>query len=773
MKDIKEKTTETQRTQRTQRNTEMITQTHIYQFTQRLISVNLRALCVSVVSSYRILALCLLTAVFCAPAFGEAVRWTGKGETDKASDGKNWRSGKAPGRGDYVIFGKLSSKNCEWDLAVTLYYFAMRKEYKGNIRIEARALLVTKNVNIEGGMLDLQTASMTVGRRIYVGSRGTFDLSNGTLTVGPTGILVDAGGTFLSTGESKARIMSAKRNKYYRFIVGRGNIALSNPAGTEVSGSQGMTLYSRAKVIQADFVNVKRLKPGKAAVKVFRAKGQELELKGWTFDETVEKKAGTRYAKFAKAEPAPALEARTPEDVIEEPTESEPALPGYDKTAPHDATKELIKSEPAAPPLEAPAAAEPEETPFAGLEEYEAARARANFQPYLAVQFNGGQYFFQAEQGNLSGNLNVLASMVIKHEKLGPKWAIVPVVSSQYQGTKQVTDLVGGGTLFQERMAHSLAVRGVCQLSPEWKLKPGLGYKWELLKETRDESWGNGLFDYRRPGFSLEGEYTYKYPFTFTIGYDFYHIGFVNFTSLESIIKDSQGDSMARELAGSSVLDSNNHALVFGGTLQGPWRSYAEGNLVTTLRLFPDQHVVAETGDFKNSTRNDLSNQLSLALRIPREISQSWKVVGGFRLAAGYNTSNQNSYDAQRLKFLKDYYDSTSIRAGVDLNLYHKLPAGRSGGKEERPLEFGFSATLGRANYNGRLAQTSSGLYLGRRIYQNEAVLSIGLSYPIAPHFRWTSQFGYGRQTSNQDFERLYRYNFTTTNYRIGFNYEY
>ncbi|MCX5784336.1 MAG: hypothetical protein NTX59_01465 [Elusimicrobia bacterium] len=718
----------------------------------------------------RILTLCLLTAVYCAPAFGATVRWTGEGKNNKASNSMNWSAGRAPGENDYVLFGILSSKNCSWDLNIKISSFAMTTNYKGKVRLQTSRLEVAGNMNIEGGNFDLQAGFLTVGRRIYVGFGGALELSNGTLSVGPTGVLVDNGGTFLSTGYSPARITSAKPDEYYKFIVGRGYITLSNPTGTEVEGSRGMTIYSLAEVKQADFVKVKRIEPGASALRIFRANGNKIEPKGWTFDATVENKIGTPDAKLEKSElAAMAVETRTPEYISPlavVSTITQP-VPLAEAPAAEVATPAILPTITQPVPLtEAPAAVEPEETPFAGLDEYETASARANFQPYLAVQLNGGQYFFQREQGNLSGNLNVLASMVIKHEKLGPNWTIVPVVSSQYQGTKQVADLVGGGTLFQERMSHSLAVRGIYQLSPKWKLKPGLGYKWEFLKETRDESWGHGLFDYRRPSFSLEGEYAYNDPFSFTIGYDFYHIGFVNFTSLESIIKDSQGNSMARELSGRSVLDSDNHSLVFGGTLQGPWRSYAEGNLVTTLRLFPDQHVVTQTGDFNNSTRKDLSNQFSLAWRIPREISASWKAVGGVRLAAGFNTSSQNSYDAQRFKFLKDYYDSTSISAGVDLSLYRKL-------REERSLELSLSATLGRVGYSGRQAQDASGLYLNDKIYQNEAILSIGLSYPIAPHFMWTSQFGYGRQTSNQNFEKLYRYNFTTTNYRVGFGYEY
>lgn len=692
-------------------------------------------------------ALCLLAAC-CAPADAATLTWIGKGRTGNASDPANWSSGRTPGSRDRVVFSQRSSRDCYWDLASPVAAFAIYDGYHGDVRVAA-PLNVSGSMVVEGGMLHMREGAVTVGRRLYVGRKGLFELANGSLKVGRQGIVVDKGGTFLSRGTAKASIGPTRPGDYYLFAVKRGSLALSNPAGTEVGGSSGLTITKGAKVKQADFVEIKDLKPGSAALTLPGAAGRAIEPRSWIFDGTVK----NRLATPDKRRGALALAS------METPRPA-PALP---------AARAPAVSTAAAPAERAP---EPQEAPFAGLEEYEAARSRAKVQPYLSVRFSGGQHFFAGKDGDLAGNLNVLASMAIKHEKLGRNLTLVPVIASQYQGTKQVTDLVGGGTLFQERMSHSLAVRSVYQLSPEWKLKPSLGYKWEFLKETRDEAWGEGLFDYQRPGFALEGEYTYRDPFTLTLGYDFYNIRFVNFTSLESIIKDSQGNSMARELAGKAVLDSYNHALTFGATAEAPWRTYAEGGLVNTLRLFPDQHVVGGTGDYRNSTRRDFSSQLLLAWRAPRDLGAGWKGVGGLRGSAGFNISNQNSYDAQRVKFLDNYYDSYSLRAGLDLSFSRAL-APRRGEKQSRPLELSLSATMGRLNYKGRSAQAASGLYLGDKIYQNETVLNIGLSYPVAPHFVWTSQFGCGRQTSNQSFEKLYRYNFSTTNYRIGFGYEY
>lgn len=682
------------------------------------------------------IALALLAAFCCGQARALTLAWTGAGDTGSASDPKNWTAGRVPGEGDHVLFGMMSSRDCSWDLDTAVAAFTVNDSFKGDVRFEA-PLRVFGTMAVEGGMLDLQGQSLAVGRRLYVGRKGMFEMSEGVLKLGPGGVVVDKGGTFFSRGDAKAAIRPAQPGAHYPFVVGKGTLVISNPHGTELDGSAGMTVHSKARVKQADFVEVKDLKPGATALRLFGAAARGVDPATWKFDSSVKAKVSApgramEKEELARLEYAPDL----------------PELPAED----------LLAALPAA-------ADEPQDPPFAGLEEYEAAQARARFVPYLSAQFSGGQYFFGGERGGLSGNINVLASMAVKHEKLGD-WTLVPVLSSQYQGTKQVTDLVGGGTLFQERMGHSVAVRGVYQVAPGWKIKPSIGYKWEFLKETRDENWGEGLFDYRRPGLSVEGEYTYSDPFTLRMGYDFYHIGFVNYRSLESIIQDSQGNSLARELAGDSVLDSYNHSIYAGGTKEGPWRSYFDGNLAFTLRVFPEQHVVDGGGQLNNSTRRDLASQLALGWHLPRQLSPAWKAVGGARLSAGYNVSNQNSYDAQRLRFLKDYYDSTSVRAGFDLNLYRKL-------SRERPLELDFSATLGRTDYYGRRSQDASGLYLGSRIYQHEAVMSVGLSYPIAPHFVWTSRFGYGRQTSNQHFERLYRYNLATTTYRLGFGYEF
>lgn len=687
-----------------------------------------------------LLALALLAAAGPGGARALTLAWTGGGGTAAASEGRNWTAGRPPADGDRVIFGLPSSRDCVWDLSVDLAALTISENFRGDIALSA-PLRVAGDLVVRGGMIDLRRHSAAVGGRVYVGGRGILEMSEGTLAVGPGGVLVDGGAFFSrSPGRGGAAIKSLHPGAHYPFAVSAGRLLFSNPAGTVIDGSSGVTFYSVAEIRRADFVEIRNLQPGGTALRIFRPRDYWPELKSWTFDASVRRKTAVGDLALERDELA-AL-----------------ALAAY-RAAP---------LEPAGESAEAPAAGPAPESgePFAAAAAYKAGRDSAAVVPYLALQLSGGQYFVGREKGGLSGNLNLLASAAVKHERLGG-WTLVPVLSSQYQGTKQVTDLVGGGTLFQERMSHGLSLRGAYRLAPRLTIKPSVGYRREFLKETRDESWGGGLFDYARPGFSVEAEYAYADPFTLRAAYDFYLIDFVNYASLESVIKDSAGSALARELAGRDVLDFYNHALSAGGTLQGPWRTFLEGGLTSTLRLFPDQRVVREDGELTGAARRDLASQLSAAWRAPRQLSAGWKAVAGLRFSLGHNYSTQNSYDAQRTKFLRNYYDTLSLRGGLDLDLHRRLPGA------DRPLSFNLSFTAGRIGYNGRQAQAPSGLYLGDKIRQNEALLSAGLSYPVAPHFVWTCHFGYGRQTSNQRFERLYKYNFKTTTYRFGFGYEF
>ena len=55
----------------------------------------------------------------------------------------------------------------------------------------------------------------------------------------------------------------------------------------------------------------------------------------------------------------------------------------------------------------------------------------------------------------------------------------------------------------------------------------------------------------------------------------------------------------------------------------------------------------------------------------------------------------------------------------------------------------------------------------------NNFMVNSSLTYPMAPRFSLVLNVQHGRGTSNQTFEQFYKYNYTTTSYLIGFNYDF
>lgn len=383
--------------------------------------------------------------------------------------------------------------------------------------------------------------------------------------------------------------------------------------------------------------------------------------------------------------------------------------------------------------------------------------------PYFNASLMGGQYFYETKAGALSGNASMLAAASMK---FSPEFTLMPMYSGRYQGAKQVLDLSGGGTLFQALMDHKISVKGVYSPSPSLRLKPELGIKREYLKETRDEAWADGLFDYIRPNFSFEAEYLYGDPFSLRAGYDLYKIRFYNYTSLESQIGAADG-SLARETAGSHTLDSMNNSFYLAGNFKMPWNSLGDASVNFTMRDYGDQNIVDEAGQLKGATRTDAALSADAGWRFPRKISGGRVLTPGFTIGYAANNSDQNSYDAQNTRFIRDYYDYGKVRAGAGVSLRSPMAG------EKKFWDARLGVDWARTDYTKRPVQDASGLYRTSKIYLNELMASGTVSWDMAKNFKLSASMQYGRQNSNMKYEKLYKYDYAMFSYLLGASYEY
>jgi hypothetical protein len=380
------------------------------------------------------------------------------------------------------------------------------------------------------------------------------------------------------------------------------------------------------------------------------------------------------------------------------------------------------------------------------------------------LEILGGQYYFRGDRGNLTGNVTGFVAPVLL---VNENWTILPSWSSRYQGTKQVVDLVGAGSLFQQQMNHRGAVKAVYRRpDSKWAQKGSLGYTLHLLKETADESWFDGLFDYQRIDIGYEAEFHYSAPHSVRFGSDIILTHYPNYTSLESQqALDFNGETLARELIGDNILDSRAFSVYSGLTGRIKDAVFYEADIRFSRTSFGQQHIVSGSGLLNEDSRVDLATDINASVSRPVDVGVDMRFTPSVSLGVSNNVSNQNSYDALRTEFQSGFYNYTEWRVG---------PGVRADlGDLRQPITVSLSSSLSFRKYPNRKIQSDSGTYGSDTLTQDRWTIDFSASYPIAPRLRLLFQFQYGRSSSNQSFEQFYSYNYTATNYLGGFRFEY
>jgi len=390
--------------------------------------------------------------------------------------------------------------------------------------------------------------------------------------------------------------------------------------------------------------------------------------------------------------------------------------------------------------------------------------------PVVSASLAGGQYFFQGQRGSLGGNAAVTAAGLIK---LNDDWKVLPMYTGAYVGTKGVDETVGAGTLFRQSMDHAVSATGIRRLrGSNWRVKPSAGYKRQFLKETRDEAWFHGLFDYEKISAGLELENQYREPFAWRAVLDFYRVRFPNYESLESRSGvDPFGNPLGRELASKHVLDTYNWQASVSGSRPWPYQDpklVLQGSYSIVYKDYLDQRIVQETGQFRDVARRDFLQAVggSVARPMPLKVfGADGRLDLSFGLNFSYNRANQNSFDATFAKFIPDSYSYWTVGAGPGASL--------SWGDKKAPTWTTASLRWSRQTYLGRLVQDAVGAYSSAKQHHDRYSLALAYGYPIAPKLTLTFRTNVLWASSNHKFQTAYAYTYRAMNYLIGVTYEY
>jgi len=384
--------------------------------------------------------------------------------------------------------------------------------------------------------------------------------------------------------------------------------------------------------------------------------------------------------------------------------------------------------------------------------------AAAKVVPVFNFSLLGGKYFLDGDAASFEGNASLYAASSFKFSENAE---IMPIYSGYYNGTQDVEELAGGGILTRERQGHSLSLKYIYGKNFN-KIKPRISYSREYVNETNDEDWGEGLFDYNTFSAGIEFEQERPYA-TFTESYDFFQVKYPNYASLISQVQTVIDTTTFAELssnAGADTMNNVNHMLTFSYTwFPEPFVMKVGYEFLYTN--YPEQPVVGKpvTGSayFKSEKRKDITSTINYTLR--RKIKP---LNLSFSAEISYLSSNQNSYDSSRTKYIGDYYSYFEINGSPTINLSLK-----NGGL------FSVGLSWKKYYYTGRYAQDSSGSYKNSKTYQTFWLSTFSLKYPLMKGLSARASYSYQVSNSNMKYEADYRYNYRASNYLMGVEWEF
>lgn len=387
--------------------------------------------------------------------------------------------------------------------------------------------------------------------------------------------------------------------------------------------------------------------------------------------------------------------------------------------------------------------------------------------PVASVWIMGGQSSLEREPATRTGSASVLTGFSVP---LRGDWKLLPVYQGYYEAARQIFSSGFGTELIQQRTDQRFNVKLVHDLAgTPHRFKLNAGYRTERLRETKDEPWGRGLFDYVKPTFGGEYEYFYREPYSLRASYDYFRVRFPNYKPLEAQGALSvNGKTVARELVGGRVLDSRNQLLQLGvtgpiGRAQAIWDAW----VALTLDDFDDQPVVDARGQLTPRRRRDSSRALNLSLRGARSFNVPQKVDAGLRTSATAMDSNQNSFDAFNGRFVPNHYSYRELRLSPHVTLHFRNP--RKGAKAVRTA---FAMEWAHRDYPDRPVQDRVGEYRDSEVWNETRTMSGTLVWPIKEHMSLLATVRRNRSISNMRYEAFYRYNYSNAVYMIGLGLE-
>ena len=337
--------------------------------------------------------------------------------------------------------------------------------------------------------------------------------------------------------------------------------------------------------------------------------------------------------------------------------------------------------------------------------------------------------------------------------------------NGNFNRSKQVVTQEEGGRESTTQQSHSITTAIKHNVTKTWSLRPLFFADWVFVKETNDEDFGDGLYDYRDIGGGIESAWTLvdtkEQENTLRLGFRLFDREYPNYQSLLSLF-DPNG---TREIDEKDFLGYKT-SLSYDAISAKEWSWGLEGILV--YKDFSDKQTINSNGIRTGDNREDFLNYVNAYLSRPISKEFIFRLDGQFAL----NLSNLDFYDTRNTlglgddSFISDYFDYYSFLVRPTLAYVKEVEKGK---KFSLSLSYAFSIL----QYTGRLAQNRAGAYLSDEQEDTSHTFSSRVSVPITKQLSWITVGTYSINESNQEFETFYLYDYDIWSAVTGISFKY
>jgi hypothetical protein len=378
--------------------------------------------------------------------------------------------------------------------------------------------------------------------------------------------------------------------------------------------------------------------------------------------------------------------------------------------------------------------------------------------PIINLDLLGTYSKIQGHNDTGGAIVDVLVSPAIK---INDDHYVIPLYNFNYTREQQIISEEEGGYSVQQTMNHNVYLTNKLKLNDNLTSKiSGFG-TWAYYKETKDEDWSDGLYDYTDVGGILDFEYELgdlQDPVFNELGLEleYYRRQYPNFQSLISLATPTAPEEDEK--------DYDGYKLIFGYLRENPQGLSLEATYQPLWKRYTDKLVVGSDGVLiDGDKRKDNQHTFDLNFRYPATKRFTLYLDNELIL----NRSNQNFYDSKDTivlsddEFIDDYYEYTSymIRPKVSYDIAVK---------EDKDLTVHLAYAFLDKEYSDRKAQSSSGAYTTEDEEDKFHTFSFGLSYPLTDKVKAIALFDYTIAKSNMEYEKYYRYNYDLMSIACG-----